>query len=156
MLVKWDPFGSIRRRGNVFNELSGIQQEMNRLFDEFFGESRQELAEGTWLPAVDVSETGAEIVVKAELPGMSKDDIELNLQDNVLTLKGEKKQEKNEEKENYHRVERSYGSFSRSFTLPAGVDQENVQANFKDGVLMITLPKAEEAKKKKIEIAAGS
>lgn len=156
MLVKWDPFGSIRRRGNVFNELGGIQQEMNRLFDEFFGESHQELVEGTWLPAVDVSETGAEIVVKAELPGMSKDDIELNLQDNVLTVKGEKKQEKKEEKENYHRVERSYGSFSRSFTLPADVDQENVQANFKDGVLMITLPKVEEAKQKKIKIAAGS
>jgi HSP20 family protein len=156
MLVRWDPFGSIRRRGDVFNDLSGIQQEMNRLFDEFFGERRQELAEGTWLPAVDVSETGEEIVVRAELPGLSKDDIELNIQDNVLTLKGEKKQEKKEEKENYHRVERSYGSFSRSFTLPAGVDPENVQATFKDGVLVIALPKVEEAKQKKIEIGTRS
>jgi HSP20 family protein len=125
---------------------------MNRLFDEFFGERRQELAEGTWLPAVDVSETGEEIVVRAELPGLGKDDIELNIQDNVLTLKGEKKQEKKEENENYHRVERSYGSFSRSFTLPAGVDPESVQATFKDGVLVIALPKVEEAKQKKIEI----
>ena len=156
MLVRWDPFGSIRRRGDVFNDLSGIQQEMNRLFDEFFGERHQELAEGSWLPSVDVSETGEEIVVRAELPGLSKDDIELNIQDNVLTLKGEKKQEKKEEKENYHRVERSYGSFSRSFTLPAGVDPENVQASFKDGVLVIALPKVEEAKQKKIEIATGS
>ena len=156
MLVRWYPFGSIRRRGDVFNDLSGIQQEMNRLFDEFFGERRQELAEGTWLPSVDVSETGEEIVVRAELPGLSKDDVELNLQDNVLTLKGEKKQENKEEKEDYHRVERSYGSFSRSFTLPAGVDPENVQASFKDGVLVIALPKVEEAKQKKIEIATGS
>ena len=153
MLVRWDPFGSIRRGGDVFNDLSGIQQEMNRLFDEFFGERQQELAEGSWLPSVDVSETGEEIVVRAELPGLSKEDIELNIQDNVLTLKGEKKQEKKEEKENHHRVERSYGSFSRSFTLPAGVDPENVQATFKDGVLVIALPKVEEAKQKKIEIA---
>ncbi len=157
MLTRWEPFGSIQRRGrDIFNELTGMQQEMNRLFDEFFGERRQEMAEGAWLPVVDVSETGTEIVVKAELPGMSKDDIELDLQDNVLTLKGEKKQEKKEEKESFHRVERSYGSFSRSFTLPVGVDSEKVQATFKDGVLVITLPKVEEAKQKKIEISTGS
>jgi len=156
MLIRWEPFRSIRRRGDLFSELTGIQQEMNRLFDGFFGESRQDIAEGTWLPAVDVSESGMEIVVKAELPGMSKDDIELNLQDNVLTLKGEKKQEKKEEKENYHRVERSYGSFSRSFTLPADVDPEKVQATFKDGVLEITLSKVEEAKHKKIKISTES
>ena len=94
--------------------------------------------------------------MRAELPGMTQNDIELNLQDNVLTLKGEKKQEKKEEKEDYHRIERSYGSFTRSFTLPAGVKQEDVKATFKDGILEISMPKSEEAKPKKIAIAAGS
>jgi HSP20 family protein len=156
MLTRWEPFGGIRRRGDVFSELSRMQEEMNRYFDDFFGEQRRGLAEGAWLPAVDVSETDSEMVVRAELPGMTQDDIEVNLQDNVLTLKGEKKQEKKEEKENYHRVERSYGSFSRSFTLPAGVNQDEVKATFKDGVLEIAMPKTEEAKPKKIAITAGS
>ena len=144
MLTRWEPFGGIRRRGDVFSELTRMQEEMNRFFDDFFGEQRRGLAEGAWLPAVDVSETDSEMVVRAELP------------DNVLTLKGEKKQEKKEEKENYHRVERSYGSFSRSFTLPAGVNQDEVKATFKDGVLEIAMPKTEEAKPKKIAITAGS
>lgn len=156
MLTRWEPFGGIRRRGDVFSELSRMQEEMNRYFDDFFGEQRRGLSEGAWLPAVDVSETDSEMVVRAELPGMTQDDIEVNLQDNVLTLKGEKKQEKKEEKENYHRVERSYGSFSRSFTLPAGVNQDEVKATFKDGVLEIAMPKTEEAKPKKIAITAGS
>jgi HSP20 family protein len=150
MLTRWEPFGNIRRRGNVFNELSGMQQEMNRLFDEFFGEQRAE--EGSWMPSVDVSETQTETVVRAELPGMTQDDIELNLQENVLTLKGEKKQEKKEEGENFHRVERTYGSFSRSFSIPAGVKAEDIKATFKDGVLKITLPKPEEVRPKKIEV----
>ena len=124
------------------------------MFDEFFGERRSGLAEGSWAPAVDVSETEAELVIRAELPGLSQKNIELNLQDNVLTLKGEKQQEQKEEKENFHRVERSYGSFSRSFTLPVNVNAEAVQATFKNGVLEITMPKAEEAKPQKIEIAA--
>ena len=153
MLTRWEPFGSIRRRGSLLNELTGMQQEMNRLFDEFFGDRRSELAEGSWMPAVDVSETESEIVVRAELPGMTQDDIELNLQENVLTLKGEKKQEHQEEKENFHRVERNYGSFTRSFTLPCDANLDAVTATFKDGVLVITLPKSEVAKPKKIEIS---
>jgi len=156
MLARWEPFGSIRRRGDVFGELTHMQEEMNRFFDEFFGEHRRGLAEGAWLPAVDVSETDGALVVRAELPGMSHEDIELNVQDNVLTLKGEKKQETQEEKENFHRLERSYGSFTRSFTLPAGVKQEDIKASFKDGVLEVTMPKVEEAKAKKIAITAGS
>jgi len=157
MLARWEPFGSIRRQSrDVWGDLTGMQQEMNRLFDEFFGDRRNEMAEGNWLPVVDMSETEADITIRAELPGMGHEDIELNLQDNVLTLKGEKKQEVKEEKENFHRVERSYGSFSRSFTLPANVQGEGVQATFKNGVLVITLPKVEEAKPKKIEIAAGA
>ena len=98
----------------------------------------------------------SEIVVNAELPGMTQDDIEINLKDSRLTLQGEKKHEKKEENENYHSIERSYGKFSRSLRLPAGVDAENVQATFRDGVLKITMPKTEEAKPKKISISAGS
>jgi HSP20 family protein len=132
-----------------------MQQEMNRLFDEFFGERRTGMTEGQWVPAVDVSENESEMVVRAELPGMTHDDIEVNLQDNVLTLKGEKKQERKEDKENFHCLERSYGSFTRSFSLPAGVKQEDIKATFKDGILEISLPKAEEEKPKKIAITAG-
>jgi HSP20 family protein len=153
MLARWEPFGNLRKR-DIFNELTDMQQEMNRLFDEFFGDRRTEVAEGRWLPSVDVSETETAMVVRAELPGMTHEDIQLNLQDNVLILKGEKKQEKKEEKENYHRVERSYGSFTRSFTLPVGVKPEEVKATFKDGVLEISMPKTEEAKPKKIAITA--
>lgn len=154
MLTHWEPFGSIRRRGNLFNDLNSIQQEMNHLFDEFFGERHPELAEGNWIPVVDVSESDTNLLVRAELPGMTEEDIELNLQDNVLTLKGEKKQELDKQKENFHRVERSYGSFSRSFTLPSMVKLDQVTATFKEGILEISLPKSEEAKAKKIEIAS--
>jgi len=156
MLAKWEPFGSIRQRGDIFSDLTRMQQEMNHFFDEFFGERQSEIMQGNWVPSVDVSETDADLVVRAELPGMTQDDIELSLQDNVLTVKGEKKQEKKEEKENYHRIERSYGSFSRSFTLPATVKQEDIKASFKDGVLEITLPKSEEVQPKKIAITAGA
>lgn len=157
MLARWEPFGGLRRRGgNLFNELNDIQREMNRLFDDFFSERQSGLAEGAWMPAVDVSENEATMIVRAELPGMKQEDIELNLQENVLTLKGEKKKETKEDQENFHRVERSYGSFSRTFTLPANVKQEDIKATFKDGVLEISLPKAEEAKAKKIAISAGS
>lgn len=156
MLARWEPFGGIRRRGDIFGDLTRMQEEMNRFFDDFFGEQRRGLAEGAWLPAVDVSETDSELMVRAELPGMSHEDIEINVQDNILTLKGEKKQEKKEEKENFHRLERSYGSFSRSFSLPAGVKPDDIKATFKDGVLQVTLPKAEEAKPKKIAITAGA
>lgn len=138
----------------MFSELTGMQQEMNRLFDEFFGERHSGIVEGSWAPAVDVSETEADLVIRAELPGLSQDNIELNLQDNVLTLKGAKQQEKKEDEENFHRVERSYGTFSRSFTLPINVNPEAVAATFKNGILVITLPKAEEARLKKIEISA--
>ena len=156
MLTRWEPFGAIRRRGDIFSEMNRMQEEMNRYFDDFFGEHRRGLAEGAWLPAVDVSESENEFVVRAELPGMSHEDIDINVQENVLTLKGEKKQEKKDEKENFHRLERTYGSFSRSFTLPVGVKPEDIKATFKDGVLEVTMPKTEEANPQKIAITAGS
>jgi len=156
MLVRWEPFGGIRRRRDPFGDLFEMQEQMNRMFNDYFGERQNGLAEGAWAPLVDVSETESAILVRAELPGISQDDIELTLQDNVLTLKGEKKQESKTDNENFHRTECCFGSFSRSFTLSATVKQEDIQAKFKDGILEITLPKVEEAKSQKIAIAAGA
>lgn len=157
MLTKWEPFHGIRQHGrDIFSDLTGMQQEMNRVFDEFFGERQGDMAQCTWTPMVDVSETDAELKIRAELPGLTQENIEIHLQDNVLTLQGEKKQEQKEERENFHRVERCYGTFSRSFSLPANVKTDAIQATFKNGVLLITLPKVEEAKPKKIEISTGA
>ncbi len=156
MLTRWEPFGSLRRRSDFFGDLTTIQQEMNRLFDEFFGERRAGLSEGQWIPVIDVSEIDSQLLVRAELPGMTQDDIEVNLEDNVLTIKGEKKQEVRQEKEHFHCVERTFGGFSRSFTLPAGVKADEIKASFEDGILTVVLPKSEEAKPKKIAITPGS
>lgn len=104
---------------------------------------------------VDVVENNEAYVIKAELPGISKNDVKITLHENVLTIKGEKKQEKEEKDRNFHRVERSYGSFERSFTLPSGVKDDKIEAAYKDGILTITLPKAEEAKPKEIEVKAA-
>ncbi|MGQ9608670.1 MAG: Hsp20/alpha crystallin family protein [bacterium] len=138
-------------------ELATIRDEMNRLFDEFFSgfpfpERRRGLMEGEWAPTVDVAETDENIVVTAELPGVKQNDVEITVVDDVLTLKGEKKEEKEIKKENYHRIERSYGSFQRSITLPTGVQADKAKATYKDGVLTVTIPKVEEAKPKSIKI----
>lgn len=109
-------------------------------------------AEGTWHPSVDISENDNAFVLKAELPGVNREDINIDINNKTLTLKGEKKFEEKTEKENYVRVERSYGSFSRTFALSDKVDTENVKASYKDGVLEVTLPKKEEAKPKEIKV----
>ncbi|MEZ4548454.1 MAG: Hsp20/alpha crystallin family protein [Thermodesulfobacteriota bacterium] len=109
-------------------------------------------AEGTWHPSVDISENENAFVLKAELPGVNREDINIDINNKTLTLKGEKKFEEKTEKENYVRVERSYGSFSRTFALSDKVDTENVKASYKDGVLEVTLPKKEEAKPKEIKV----
>ena len=141
-------------RWRPFRDVISIQDEMNRLFDDFFGRpiTRPEWAEAAWCPCVDVSETKDDVIINTEIPGMSKDDVKVSVQDNILTLSGEKKQEKVEKDANYHRMERSYGSFSRSFTLPTAVQPDKVKANYKDGILRITLPKSEEVKPKQIPI----
>jgi len=141
-------------RWKPFRDLVSIQDEMNRLFDDFFGRpiTRPEWTEPAWCPCVDVSETKDDVIINTEIPGMSKDDVKVSIQDNVLTLSGEKKQEKEEKDSNYHRLERSYGSFSRSFTLPTTVQPDKVKAAYKDGILRITLPKSEEVKPKQIPI----
>ena len=136
-------------------DLVGYQDEMNRLFSDFLSHSSERSEEDSvlWNPSVDISETDADITVTAECPGLTKDDVKISLQDNVLTLKGEKKVEKEEKKKNYHRLERTFGQFQRSFVLPTTVQSAKVNASFKDGVLTITLPKVEEAKPKEIAIS---
>ena len=131
-------------------------RDIERVFDGFFDRPVRFFDEETaWMPSVDVSETGKEIRVKAELPGMDAKDIEVSLNDGHLTIRGERKQENEEKDENVHRVERRYGSFSRSFRLPVEVDVEKVKADYKDGVLSIHLPKSEENSERKIEIKAA-
>ena len=145
-VVRWDPF----------RDLGMLQDRMNRLFDDAGRGWRADepAATTTWSPSVDIFETEGEIVVKAELPGMDRKGITLHLENNVLTLRGERKFEKETKEENYHRIERSYGNFSRSFSIPAMVDAENIRADYKDGVLKIVLPKKEQAKPKQIKIAS--
>lgn len=146
-LVQWRPFREVFR----------LRNEMDRLWDEYFGPGRRALQpiEEAWLPAVDIAETGDKITVKAEIPGMEAKDIEISMVGDTLTIKGEKKAEREEKEENYHLVERSYGSFSRAMKLPAAVDPDKVQATYKNGVLTVVLPKKEEVKPKAIEIKTG-
>ena len=142
-------------RWRPFRDVVSVQDEMNRLFEDIFGHrpARVHSTNGDWNPSVDVTENKDSLVVKAEMPGMNKDDVKISVQDNVLTLKGEKKQEKEEKEADHHRIERSYGSFCRSFQLPTTVSTDKIKANYKDGVLSITLPKTEEVKPKEIPIS---
>lgn len=136
-----------------FREMTSVRKDMDKIWDRFFGEwPSAEPFRGEWAPSLDVSETKDDIVVKAELPGMDAKDIDISLANDVLTIRGEKKQEEEEKDENYHRVERSYGAFSRSVRLPRDVRSDKIKASHKNGVLRITLPKSEEAKSKEIKI----
>ena len=145
-VMRWDPF----------RDLNILQERMNRLFEDAGRTWRNDepASTTTWSPAVDIFETEGEIVVKAELPGMDRKDITLNLEKNVLTLKGERRFERETKEENYHRIERSYGGFSRSFSIPVIVDEEKIRADYQEGVLRIVLPKKEQAKPKQIQIVA--
>jgi HSP20 family protein len=133
-----------------------LRDEMNRLFDDFFGFAPMPgLPLTRWVafaPSVDVAETANALVVKAELPGMSPEDVDINLTGNVLTLKGEKKEEREDKEANWYRVERSYGQFQRAFVLPESIDPEKVTANFDKGVLTIEIAKTEAAKPRQIRV----
>jgi len=149
-LVRWNP---ARELATWPSDLFGIQREMNRMFDGFFhGTQDEDYSISSWTPAVDIAEHDDEYKVKVELPGVNKEDVKITLESNILTIRGEKKQEKETKKENYHRIERSYGSFQRSFTLPTSVKSDKIDAIYKDGILSVSLPKAEEAKPKQIEV----
>lgn len=143
-IVRYDPFRDIRT----------LQDEVNRLFAGAAPAnlSREEMLNGAWAPKVDIYENKENLVLEAELPGMNREDFELLFENNVLTLKGERKFEKKTDEDNYHRVERAYGAFTRSFTLPNTVTAEGAKAEFNNGILNVTLPKREETKARKIEV----
>lgn len=150
-LIRWNP---TRELTSWPSELTGFQREMNKLFDNFFrpGWQDEETSLSVWAPAVDIAEHEDAYRVNVELPGVEKNDVSITLESNILTIRGTKKQEKEEKGREYHRVERSYGSFHRSFTLPTSVKADKIDAVFKDGILSVSLPKAEEAKPKQIEV----
>ncbi len=150
-LIRWEPV----------RELNTIQGEMNRLFNTFFEASTPPGNGGTtgptrrWIPAMDLVESENEFVLRADLPGLSEGDVNIELEDNVLTISGQRKAEHEERKEGYYRVERASGSFSRSLTLPEGVDPEAVSAHFDKGVLEVRVPKPEQRKPRKVAISVG-
>jgi HSP20 family protein len=133
-----------------------FQQRLNRMFENAFAPftfpTGENLSIMTWAPSCDIYETDNEIVVKAELPGVKKEDLKVNVDNNTLVIMGERKFEEETKRENYHRIEQSYGEFQRSFRLPTGIDAKKIAAEFKDGMLRVTLPKAEEAKPKSVEV----
>ena len=137
-------------------ELTRLRDEMDRIFEgwpRFFGRPvGEEGLRGAWLPAVDIREGKDAIVVTAELPGIDANDVDVSVQENVLTIRGERRREETREDETFHRVEREYGVFERSFTLPRSADPNGIQANYRDGVLSLTVPKREEAKPKTLKI----
>ena len=143
-IVRYDPFRDLR----------GLQDEVNRLFSSSFSRSFDDegIARGAWNPSVDIYENKDQIVLEAELPGMNREEFDLTIENNVLTLRGERRFEKKSESDNFHRVERSYGAFSRSFTLPQTVSAEGAVAEYNNGVLRVALPKREEVKARRIEI----
>jgi HSP20 family protein len=145
-IVRWRPM----------RDMMNVQDEMNRLFDRFFGkelwDEDEQLSQMNWFPVVDIKENKDEFAIFAELPGMKKEDVHITFSDGKLVIEGERKKEQEEKEANYHRVERSYGKFCRTFQLPSGIQANKIAADFKDGILKIKLPKSEEVKPKEIEV----
>ena len=146
-LIRWEPV----------REMDSLQSEMNRLFDGFFGNG---VANGRsarrWIPAMDLVESGGEFVLRADLPGVREDEVEIEIKDDVLTISGERRAEhEGRSEEGYYRVERAFGSFSRSLSLPEGVDADKVAASFDSGVLEVRIPKPEERQPQRVQISAG-
>ncbi|HAP41711.1 MAG: Hsp20/alpha crystallin family protein [Nitrospira sp.] len=146
-IVRWDPF----------RELQDMSDRLNRMIANpasggSVGQGKEVMTVADWTPTVDISETEAEYAIKAELPEVKREDVKVTVEDGVLTIQGERKQEKEEKGKKYHRVERSYGRFVRTFTLPDTVDESKVKAEYADGILHLHLPKSEKAKPKQIEV----
>jgi HSP20 family protein len=145
-ISRWEPF-----RG-----LNTLQDHVNRLFEDSFARNRSGQAElASWAPAVDIYETENELVVKADLPEMQEKDIDIRVENNTLTIRGERKLESEVHQENYLRVERAYGTFTRSFSLPNMVSTEGIRAEYQDGVLSVHMPKREESKPKQVKISVS-
>ena len=145
-LTRWDPF----------RELAGLQDRMNRLFQDSYAGREEDLTTSGFAPPVDIYEDEHNLTLKLEVPGIEEKDIDIRMENNVLTVRGERKLEKEEKEENFHRVERRYGSFVRAFTLPNTLDPDSVKANYDKGVLKVTFAKKAEAKPKQIKIGVGS
>jgi HSP20 family protein len=145
-LVRWDPI----------RELDSLQGDMHRLFDRFFDRPGNDDAVRRWIPAMDLVDQDDHLELRADLPGMNEDDVDIEIKDGVLTISGERKAEQEETREGYRRVERAFGSFSRSVTLPEGVDPNDVKANFENGVLEVSIPKPKESAPTRVQIGKGT
>ena len=147
-IIRWDPF----------RDLVTLRDKMNRLFEDAYssGSSERDMISNSWSPSVDIYESDKEIVLTAEVPGLSEKDIEIQIEENTLTIKGERKFEKETKEENYHRIERAYGQFCRTFSLPGHVNQDKIKAEHENGVLRILMPKKEEPKPKQVKIVTSS
>jgi HSP20 family protein len=143
-LMRWDPFRELEEMSDRLNRM--VTRPATRT------NGKESLTVADWMPTVDISETDGEYVIKAELPEVKKDDVKVTLEDGILTIQGERRREKDEKTTKYHRVERSYGSFARSFSLPDQVDENGVKADYKDGMLNLRIPKSEKAKPRAIEV----
>ena len=144
-IIRWDPF----------RDLVTLRERMNRLFEDAVSTARSEekdMISSSWAPAVDIYEDEKQLVLTAEIPGINEKDVEIKVEDNTLSIHGERKLEKETKEENYHRIERAYGSFFRSFTLPNHIDQDKIQAEHENGVLKITMPKKPELQPRKVKI----
>ena len=152
-MTRWTPFGTLER-WDPFRNLGDIQHEMNRLFDNFSGRPAQTGTPGErmWLPAVDVRETKDEVILSFDVPGVTDKDIQLSITGDLLTVKGERRFERDENQDTYHRVERVYGKFERSVQLSTPVQTDKVTATYREGVLEVKLPKVEEVKPRDIKI----
>jgi HSP20 family protein len=146
-LVRFDPI----------RELDGLQSDMNRLFDGFFnGRAGNGVGGRRWIPAMDLAETDEHLVLRADLPGLREDDVNIEIKDRVLTISGERRSEHEDKGEGFHRVERAYGGFSRSLNLPDGIDADDVSASFDRGVLEVKIPKPAERKPHRVQIGRGT
>ena len=141
-IIRWDPFRNV----------STLQEQVNRLFDSAFSGRSNESALTTWAPAVDIYETENELVLKADIPDINEEDLDIRVENNMLTIRGERKFEHEVKEDNYLRVERAYGSFSRSFSLPNTVNSEAIKAEYKNGVLKVEMPKRAESKPKQVKV----
>ena len=146
-ITRWDPF----------REMSSFRDQMNRLFEDSFARGRSGDSDLTvWAPAVDICETENELILKADLPDINEKDLDIRVENNMLTLRGERKFEQTKSDDNYLRVERAYGTFSRSFSLPNTVSAESIQADYRNGVLTVRMPKREESKPRQIKVSVNS
>ena len=143
-LMRWDPFRELEEMSDRLNRM--VTRPATRT------NGKEALTVADWMPTVDISETDGEYLIKAELPEVKKDDVKVTLEDGILTIQGERRREKDEKTTKYHRIERSYGSFARSFSLPDQVDENGVKAEYKDGMLNLRVPKSEKAKPRAIEV----